>query len=53
MDRNAYLPEHLYETRMCRRTQLWVAEYSDAFRHFMKVELRPISEYIIGPHTNH
>ncbi len=49
MDRNAYIPEHLYETRMCRGMQLWVAEYFDAFSYFMNVELRAISEYIIGP----
>ena len=30
MDRNAYLPEHLDETRMGRGMQLWVAEYCDA-----------------------
>jgi hypothetical protein len=53
MDRNAYLPEHLYETRMCRGMQLWVAEYCDAFRYFMNVELGAISEYIIRPHANH
>ena len=38
---------------MCRGMQLWVAEYCDAFRYFMNVELRAISEYIIGPHANH
>ena len=38
---------------MCRGMQLRVAEYCDALSNFLNVKLRAISEYIVGPHTNH
>ena len=38
---------------MCGRMQLGVAEYCDALRYFMNVELRAISKYVVGSHTDH
>jgi len=53
MNRDANFCEHLYETCVCRRMQLWVAEYCDAVRYFMNVELGAISKYVVGSHANH
>jgi hypothetical protein len=30
-----------------------VAEYCDALRYFMNVELRAISKHVVGSHTDH